>query len=486
MWLSETVRQSLNDDTSSPYKDRWTKRLMRYGVESRGVQPVPEAQRTDTQFIKVFYLWVSFNVNILTFSTGTLGPAIFGLGLRDSCLSILFFNIICCGPPAYMATWGPKLGMRQMIISRYSFGYYGVIIPCIINLIGLIGFSVLNCILGGQALASAGNGSLSWAVGIVVIAVISLFVSFCGYGILNWYEKVSWFPVLLTFIISLGVGGKHLLHPPPAEPATVVGVLSFGATLAGFSLSFSSLSADFTNYYVSSVNGWRIFWYSFIGLLLPIVVLECFGAAVVVAVPSVPSWEQGYVGENIGGLLAAMLQPVGGFGKFLAVLLSLSVAGNIAASFYSLTLNSQTFIPTLIIVPRYVFSVVATAIVIPLSIVGAHRFYDALTNFLGLIGYWPGSYVAITMLEHLVFRHNDAGQYDINVWNVPLKLPSGIAALGALAASLGLAVPCIRQVWFTGPIAKTTGDIGFEVAFGVSAVLYLPFRWLEIRIRKHV
>lgn len=36
MWLSETVRQSLNGDTSSPYKDRWTKRLMRYGVESRG------------------------------------------------------------------------------------------------------------------------------------------------------------------------------------------------------------------------------------------------------------------------------------------------------------------------------------------------------------------------------------------------------------------------------------------------------------------
>ena len=123
---------------------------------------------------------------------------------------------------------------------------------------------------------------------------------------------------------------------------------------------------------------------------------------------------------------------------------------------------------------------------IPLSIVGAHTFYDALTNFLGLIGYWPGSYVAIVVLEHLVFRHNDPGQYDINVWNVPRKLPSGIAALGAMTASFALAVPCIRQVWFTGPIAKTTGDIGFEVAFGVSAMLYLPFRWLEIRIQKHV
>lgn len=36
MWQSETVMQSWSGDTYSPYKDRWTKRLMRYGVESRG------------------------------------------------------------------------------------------------------------------------------------------------------------------------------------------------------------------------------------------------------------------------------------------------------------------------------------------------------------------------------------------------------------------------------------------------------------------
>jgi len=48
-----------------------------------------------------------------------------------------------------------------MIISRYTFGYYGVIIPCIFNLVGMIGFSILNGILGGQALAAV-NTDLSW------------------------------------------------------------------------------------------------------------------------------------------------------------------------------------------------------------------------------------------------------------------------------------------------------------------------------------
>lgn len=124
--------------------------------------------------------------------------------------------------------------------------------------------------------------------------------------------------------------------------------------------------------------------------------------------------------------------------------------------------------------------------VVPLSIVGAHKFYDTLVNFLGIIGYWASAYVAIVIIEHLFFRNNDPAQYDRQAWNVPGRLPSGIAAIAAGVASFGVVVPSMDQVWFVGPIAKTTGDIGFEMAFAVSAVLYLPFRWLEIRWRGFV
>src|ERR1700734_3842781 len=57
-----------------------------------------------------------------------------------------------------------------------------------------------------------------------------------------------------------------------------------------------------------------------------------------------------------------MLRPTGNFGKFLTILLSLSVTGNIAATFYSMSLNIQVFIPWLVIVPRYVFALLATAV----------------------------------------------------------------------------------------------------------------------------
>lgn len=56
-------------------------------------------------------------------SFGMLGPLAYNLSLRDSALIILFFNLLSVLLPAYLATFGPKTGMRQMIQARYSYGY---------------------------------------------------------------------------------------------------------------------------------------------------------------------------------------------------------------------------------------------------------------------------------------------------------------------------------------------------------------------------
>jgi len=140
----------------------------------------------------------------------------------------------------------------------------------------MCGFSILNCILGGQALASVSNQNLSWtyvlysatesgvihcvhwhclffSVGIVVIGFSGLLVSFCGYAALNWYERVAWLPVLVTFAIALGEGGKHL-GELTFKPATARGVLGFASTLAGFTVTWTPLSSDYTAYFRKDVK----------------------------------------------------------------------------------------------------------------------------------------------------------------------------------------------------------------------------------------
>lgn len=112
---------------------------------------------------------------------------------------------------------------------------------------------------------------------------------------------------------------------------------------------------------------------------------------------------------------------------------------------------------------------------------GAHRFYVTLTNFLSIIGYWTAVYGAVLIVEHHCFRKGDFSTYDHAIWNVPRSLPWGAAAITASILSFGLIIPCMNQSLFQGPIGITSGDIGMEVAFPLTAALYFPLRKLELK-----
>lgn len=235
----------------------------------------------------------------------------------------------------------------------------------------------------------------------------------------------------------------------------------------------------------SNKNGTRvkIFLYYYTGFLLPSIPLLILGAAVGGAVPNIPTWKDAYAETGVGGVMREMLTPAGGFGKFVLVMLALSVIGNIAISMYSIALCLQMMLPSFARVHRFVFILATVAIMIPFAIGAAKAWEESLTNFLAVIGYWAGCFDAVLIVELLIFRKMDYSTFDHAIWNDGRQLPPGIAAMGASLVSLGVVVPGMAEPWYTGPIAKITGDIGFETAFMLTAICYLPFRWLEIRWR---
>jgi len=87
--------------------------------------------------------------------------------------------------------------------------------------------------------------------------------------------------------------------------------------------------------------------------------------------------------------------------------------------------------------------------------------------------------VSALCVEHLYFRKGNFALYNIQAWNTPSQLPLGVAALGAFALSFALVIPSMSQVWYIGPIARKTGDIGIEVTMVSTALLYIPLRHLE-------
>jgi purine-cytosine permease-like protein len=180
------------------------------------------------------------------------------------------------------------------------------------------------------------------------------------------------------------------------------------------------------------------------------------------------------------------MKSLGRFGEFCVVIFAFSVFAACAPTMYSLVVAFQCVTPFFTRVPRYVFAIGSTILLLPLAIVGATHFEVTLINFLGVLGYWSSAYFSILVVEHVFFRGNSLSNdsYDVSAWNDVKRLPSGIPALAAFLGSFGLIIPCMEQVWFTGPIAKhgKTGDIGFEVALGIAAILYFAFRSIEVKV----
>jgi NCS1 nucleoside transporter family len=416
---------------------------------------------------------------------GMVGTLSFGLSLRDAALVILFFTLISTLPVAYFCTWGPKTGMRQLVQARFTFGKYFVSILILLNLATLTGFCVVDAIIGGQALSAVKNGeTISATVGIVIIALLALVVAFFGFKVLHTYERWAWIPALIALIIAAGCGGESLGRQVEAPAATASQILTFGGLVAGFMLPWAALASDFSTYMHPKAPSMRIATYTYVGLALPTILLMTLGAAMGGATANIPDWQEGYDVNAASGVLAAMLHPAGGFGRFVTVVLGFSMLGNLAATMYSITLNLQMLVPWLFRVPRVVFSMVITGIVIGVAVEAAKSFFVNLENFLGVIGYWSAAFIGIVLVEHLLFRRGSFIAYvkDEEAWDDMKKLPWGVAGIGAGILCLGLVVPGMSQTWFTGPIGKKTGDIGFEVAFVISALVYVPLRFAEKKI----
>ena len=63
---------------------------------------------------------------VSSFAIGLLGKSLFFLGFVDAILVVLFFNLIGIIPVCYFSTFGPRFGLRQMVLSRFWFGWHGV------------------------------------------------------------------------------------------------------------------------------------------------------------------------------------------------------------------------------------------------------------------------------------------------------------------------------------------------------------------------
>src|SRR6266516_4156103 len=307
------------------------------GIETHGIERVSPAKRSDVRIFNNFTMWLSANLVISTVALGALAIPIFGLGFWDSLAIIILFNVLGVLPVAFFSTLGPKLGLRQMTISRFSFGWVGAMIMAVFNVLACIGWSTVNVIVGGQIVASLSHGAIPRWAGILIIAILTTLVSIYGYKYVHRYERYAWIPMAVIFAILFVVGvPKFTIVPTPAMSiATIASLVSFGGAIYGFATGWSSYAADYNVNQPEEVPASRIFWLTFLGVTIPCILLETLGMALTtITVPASQS-------PGGGELLALVVKPLGGFGALILVLLALSVIANNIPNDYSLGLSMQ-------------------------------------------------------------------------------------------------------------------------------------------------
>ncbi|KAG2150826.1 cytosine-purine permease [Suillus clintonianus] len=463
---------------------RTTLLLSRWGIETHGIAPVPAEERLETRWYQMFFVWFSSNMNILAFSTGTAGPAFFALGVRDSIIIIVIVDMVSCLLPALFAIFGPKLGMRAMVQARFSWGYFGAIIPAVLNVFSSEGFLILECIIGGQTIASL-SPHLDDTLGIIIISVITLGVTFCGYRVIHWYESIAWIPNVVTFITMLAVGYPqlHENQSVPVPPATPANIISFASFVASSIVGWCTMTPDYGVHHSPDASSTRIFIYTYLGFFTATATSHALGAAFAAAAPNVPAWNAGYNNSSsVGGLLHSVLRPTGAFGNILTALLALTIPSACAPTMYTFSTSFMAVATWFAAVPRWVYIIISEAILILVAIVGAKKFYTTFVDILDIIGYWSSAFAAIVLTEHVLFRHASFSedQYPITTWASYDLLPSGIPAVVAFVCACGVLVPFMSQAWYVGPVARQgSGEVGVFVGFVVGTITYALARSFE-------
>ena len=362
----------------------------------------------------------------------------------------------------------------------------------ILNVLACVGWSAANAIVGAQ-LIHAVNSDVPGYAGILIISICTLFITFAGYKVVHMYEYWSWIPTFIVFVVVLGTfahSGDFMNLPMGAGTSELGSVLSFGSTVYGFATGWTSYAADYTVYQPADRSRRKVFFSAWVGLIVPLLFTQMLAIAVMTATEingGDNKYQAGYSASGNGGLLSAVLEPLGGFGKFCLVILALSIIANNCPNIYSVSLTLQVMSRYSQRVPRFIWVFLGSCVSIAIGIPGYSHFETVLENFMNFIAYWLAIYSGIAISDHFVFKRGFGG-YRPHIYNDRKQLPMGWAA--ALAFCFGIAgmITGMSQSWFVGPIAiyagvaPSGGDIGFELAFAFSAVSYCMLRPVELKI----
>ncbi|QLL32740.1 hypothetical protein HG536_0D02620 [Torulaspora globosa] len=527
----DVEKQSVNKHRFWKWVVAASDKLDSLGVEANGIERISPYERgtSKRQFLHVAGLWLSAAGGLSSMSSYFLGPLLFELSFKQSLVSGLVSMMIGCLVAAYCSTMGPQSGCRQMVTARFLFGWWFVKLVALASIVGVMGWSVVNCVVGGEMLASISNNKVPLWVGIIIVTACSFLVATFGIRQVLRVETYFSIPVLTCFLLLyISSSDKyHLIknfNNSDVDPSTIKGNwLSFFSLCYSITSTWGSITADYYILFPEDTAKTQVFLLTFFGTFLPTLFVGILGLLLASVAAVYEPWAEAYNEYGMGGLLHAGFERWNGFGKFCVVVLILSLISNNIINTYSAAFSIQLSSVFAARVPRWFWSLFCTGVYLVCALVGRNHFSTILGNFLPMIGYWISMYFILLLEENLIFRRYflhlytkefppektedeqpevgtssrmnlhkikrrllaSKNRYNWDMWNNYDVLTHGYAATFAFLCGVAGVVVGMAQAYWIGPIAakfgKSGGDIAMWLSMAFSGIVYPWCRLLELK-----
>ncbi|HEY2506763.1 MAG TPA: cytosine permease [Streptosporangiaceae bacterium] len=440
-------------------------------IEPGGAEYIPQAERHGKPY-QQFWTWVSPNMEFATVFVGIIGVWFFGLSFWWTALAIVVGTALGSLSMGFLAARGPLFGVPQMVLSRIGFGWLGNILPAGVNsLVAGVGWFAVNSVSGAFALSAL----LGWndKLCLLIIVVVQLAVAFFGHNLVHAFERWS-FPFLVVIFAIAAVVILSKSHPgthvAPIPGGAIGGwLITFGAAF-GYAAGWNPYASDYTRYLPKDSNRRAAGLWAGLGVFTSCLVLEIVGAAAA-TITSVAKY-----GDNpTAGFVSNMPTWIGDI-TLIAIAL-----GAVCANALNVYSGSMSFLALGVRLPLTLRRAIVAIVF------GVAGFFVALSglsdagvkydNFLLVISYWIGPWLGVFFVDQVLRRGKHVAGFLFDRKHNPW---GGFVAM-AVGIALGIWL-FANQTDYVGVVPKhwpAFGDLGFEVGFVVSALLYALFFRLQ-------
>ena len=437
-------------------------------IEPGGAEFIPAEERHGNP-LQLLWTWTSPNLEFATIFVGVLAVAGFGQSFWQAVAAIVLGTALGSVSHAALSARGPLFGVPQMILSRIGFGYRGNWLPAGLNTITAgIGWFAVNSVSGALALNTLTHMP-KWLCLVIVVAA-EVVIAFFGHNLVHAFEKWA-LPVLGVAFVLAAISVFTKAHPSAAHGGSGIGgfLLTLGASF-GYAAGWNPYAADYTRYLPSATPRRLTGLFAGLGVLLSCVVLEIVGAAAV-TIASGGDWFNNPTGSFTGH----MSTPLADF-----VLVAIAI-GAVCANVLNIYSGAMSFLTLGVRLPlalrRAIVALVAGTIGFIVALTGLKDAGTKYENFLLVIAYWIGPWLAVMFIDQFLRRRHRVGGFLFDTKHNPW------AGAAAMAIGMGVSIWLFsNQEKYVGPIPKhhpAFGDITFEVGFVLTAVLYAVFFFVQ-------